>query len=791
MRGTDWLDSIPGRRWIGALRTRIGSVLPGFLRRNLIVKLVIILLLGTLISGLVVAVLYDGIDDGLTDQVKSQIQTDARLHADMYDQWLNDQWTTLNSASSEEEIFSDNRPELDSWASEIARGLDDTVASVYVVDQKTGEIVGSAPTKDHGVNLYDQGLSPDSMQGRVSISEPLQLPGEETNMTLIVGTGVGTRFLVAAVPSNVSLVPTQGYDGAKTTLRTLDGQHLLGPADEETQEFVSDIETNASRVQTTDIGGTIVMSRTLAHSRTSGFSQDSYESNTTIGTVVVHTVPESNALAFRDRISSDILFAFGVTFVLLIGTAIVSMRSVTSAIDDLSGRTQQISEGDFDVDVSSDRADEIGTLYRSIREMRDSLSERIEEAQTAKKEAETAREDAEQARKDAEQARQEAERVNERLERKAKEYSDVLTAFAEGDLTVRMNTDTENPALIRIADSFNGMAADLEETIVHIREFASEVDESSDRLSKSAAEIKRTSDDVSRSIQQTAEDAERQNEDIQRASDRVMDQSASIEEVAASVNEAATQSQRTAELSSDGQEYTDRTTNEMAAIEERTEEMVSEIEQLDEEVGAIGDIVGLIEDIAEQTNMLALNASIEAARAGEAGEGFAVVADEIKSLSEETQNATNEIEDLVDRAQESTDEVVTDIQGMREGVETGIETVDQTVDIFEEIATAVEDVDQTIQSISDAVDDQATAAEEIETLVQDIGEVSESTTANATEVAASVQEQTSAVSEISEQIQGLSEQARTLQEMTDEFDVEETPTETVQDDSVESAERSE
>ncbi|MFC7072669.1 methyl-accepting chemotaxis protein [Halovenus rubra] len=772
MSDKDITDILPSRKILRNVRNGISTITPAFIRKNLTGKLLTILLLGTLVSGLSVFVLYGQIDDGLTKQVDSQVESDTTLYAELYDDWLQEHWSTMSTKSSDGGLLTSDRQELNSWLDELTRDLSEEVDSTYVVDKESGEIIGSSVRRNYGINLYEHGLSKEAVRSGIFISEPIMLPNKDEKITFLGYEGLRNKFVIAGVPTNTTLVPSQTFNGSTTVLRTVDGQRILGPSSDGSQEAVADFEPDTSITQMTHGGGKIRGTRTLSHSATGGFSQQEYIPEQTLGTVVVHSVPEDKALALGEDISNDILLAFGLTFVLLIGTALVSMRSVTTAIDDLSGRTQQISEGDFDVDVSSGRDDEIGVLYRSVGAMRDALSERIEEAQAAIEETETAREDAEQAQNEAEQARREAEAVSKQLEKQAEEYSDVLAEFADGNLTVRMDTETDNAALARIATSFNEMAGDLEETIVHIREFAADVSESSDQISASAGEIKQTSDDVSRSMQETAEDADRQDEDIQRASQRVIDQSASIEEVAASTDEATTQSQRAAKLSADGQEYADNTTSEMATIEQRTEEMVREVENLDDEVGAIGDIVELIEEIAEQTNMLALNASIEAARAGEAGEGFAVVANEIKSLSEETQAATDEIEQLVTHAQDSTEDVVTDIQGMRESVETGTETVEQTVDVFEEIATAVEEVDRTIQSISGAVDNQADAAEEIEALVQDIGDVSEATTANATDVAAAVEEQTSAVSEVNSQIQGLSDRAATLQEITDEFVVE-------------------
>jgi methyl-accepting chemotaxis protein len=777
---TDESETAPGERvtevreQVTAARRRVAALLPSFVRQNLTAKLLLMLFLGVLVSGVAVFFLYGSIDAGLNEQVTAQVESDTSLHAQWYDEWLEEQWSTLNSQSASPEMLSDSPDEINPWLVTFLPDMDEEITLLHVVDGETGEIIGSSRSSTVGTNIYEAGVSDETTDNQMFITHPTSSGGEQ--ITYVGVQGPGNRLLVAGVQSNTSVVSTQAFGGAETTLRTLDGQRLLGPSEKETLDFITDRDIDVGTVQVGRQDTVVAGTQTLAHSRRSGISQDEYAEDGMIGTVVVTSVPESEAFALQQEISSDILFAFGLSFVLLIGTALVAMRSVTGAIDDISGRTQEISDGDFDVELQTAREDELGSLYDSVDEMRNSLQTRLEEAnrredelESAKEEAEGAKEDAERAKKEAEAARQQAEMFSQRLEERAEEYSNQLAAFADGDLTVRLDTDTRSDALGQIAHSFNDMADTLEETIRHIREFAADVNVSSDEISASTQEVKQTSDDVSRSMQEIADDAERQNEAIHQASDQVTEQSASIEEVAASTQQAAAKSQQAAQLCAEGQEYADETTEEMNAIDRQTEAVVEEIDRLDSEVGAIGDIVELIEDIAEQVNMLALNASIEAARAGEAGSGFAVVADEIKQLAEETQDATDEIEELVDRTQSSTDDVVVDIQEMRESVSTGIETVTQTVDTLERIVDEVEEADHSIQSITDVVDDQAAMTQEIESLVSEVGEISENTTANATDVAAAAQEQTSAVTEVTGRMEDLSQQATALQEMTDEF----------------------
>jgi methyl-accepting chemotaxis protein len=224
------------------------------------------------------------------------------------------------------------------------------------------------------------------------------------------------------------------------------------------------------------------------------------------------------------------------------------------------------------------------------------------------------------------------------------------------------------------------------------------------------------------------------------------------------------------ERSEMGQEYAAEATEEINAIEAQADDAVGQVKTLDEKMEEIGDIVDLITGIAEQTNMLALNASIEAARAGEAGEGFGVVANEIKGLAQEVSDATTEIEGQIATVQSTASETVDGIEVMRSRVERGSETIEDTIEMFDEIATAVDEAEAGIQEISDATEDQAASSEEVVAKVDEVSSVSDQTAAEASDVSAATEEQTASVSEVSTNVQQLSEIAATLDNNVSAFE---------------------
>jgi len=266
-----------------------------------------------------------------------------------------------------------------------------------------------------------------------------------------------------------------------------------------------------------------------------------------IGTAPVHgtdwvaAVHTSNDEAYgfvQDIQTYGIYATLGiVSLVVLVGAALGFNTS--RAIDRLTGKAKQMEEGDLDVDLESPRIDSIGQLYAGFDTMRVSLKEQIQNAQ--------------EAREEAEQARAETEAINRHLEAKADEYRDVMQVCGEGDLTARMDANTENEAMEDIALEFNQMMGELEETTAHVKAFAGDVATASEQVTASSEEVRSASEQVTESVQEISDGAERQNQSLQAVNHEMSALSTTTEQIAASSNQVADIAERTAQTGKQGE----------------------------------------------------------------------------------------------------------------------------------------------------------------------------------------------------------------------------------------------
>ncbi len=290
----------------------------------------------------------------------------------------------------------------------------------------------------------------------------------------------------------------------------------------------------------------------------------------------------------------------------------------------------------------------------------------------------------------------------------------------EGDLTKRLD-DSSRDELAEISRYFNLFIDKLRGIISQISSTSTQVAAASNELQSTAEHIATGSEEVAAQAGTVAVAGE--------------EMSATSGDIAQNCQMAAEGAQRASKTASDGAQVVERTVSVMGQIAEKVQESARTVESLGARSDQIGAIIGTIEDIADQTNLLALNAAIEAARAGEQGRGFAVVADEVRALAERTTRATKEIGEMIKAIQKETKEAVTAMeQGVRE-VETGTMEAAKSGQALRNILEQVNDVAMQVNQIATAAEEQTATTSEISSNMQQITEVVQQTSQGAHESA--------------------------------------------------------
>lgn len=320
------------------------------------------------------------------------------------------------------------------------------------------------------------------------------------------------------------------------------------------------------------------------------------------------------------------------------------------------------------------------------------------------------------------EARDREKEQNERNQQAIIRLLDEMEGLADGDLTANAT----------VTEDFTGAIADaMNYTIDQLRTLVSTINTSVARLSNATDETQTIS-------QELAQASRNQAQEITGASAAINEMAVSIEQVSANAAESATVAEKSVGIAKKGGEVVRNTISGMDTIREQIQETSKRIKRLGESSQEIGDIVSLINDISDQTNILALNAAIQASMAGEAGRGFAVVADEVQRLAERSGNATKQIEALVKTIQTDTNEAVISMEASTAEVVRGARLAQDAGVALEEIERVSSNLADLIQNISNAARQQAASAGHVSNTMNVIQEITNQTSQGTQNTAASI-----------------------------------------------------
>ncbi len=541
---------------------------------------------------------------------------------------------------------------------------------------------GNAPVQGGGsTNISDreyfkQAMAGKSVMSEVLIHKVLNKPIMVTAAPIKGDTGqvVGVLFAILDATMLSTITDDIGY-GSEGYSYIIDGKGALIAHDN--RQFVLDqrnfIEEGRTNPEFARLGQ---MMKRMTKGET-GF--DEYEfmgHDRFLGFAPIPGTQWSIAVgAMRDDVMIGV-FAMGnaifwaSTILLLVGivaTLLVS-RIITRPIVRLMRYAQAVAGGDFQATSGISQKDEVGKLNDSINSMVSALVEKMDEAEEKSRIAAQETEKARQAGEIAEQARREAEQ-----------------AKAQGML------------------------------------------QAADRLEDVVAVVSSASEELSAQIEESSHGAEQQSQRVSETATAMEEMNASVLEVAKSAAHAADTADAARHKALSGAEVVNKVVSGMGEVTEQARQMKKDMLDLGQQAEGIGQILNVITDIADQTNLLALNAAIEAARAGEAGRGFAVVADEVRKLAEKTMTATKQVGDAIHGIQQGTAKNIANVERTGTTIAQAVELSNTSGQALQEIVTLVEQAADQVRSIATASEEQSAASEEINRSIDDVQRISSET----------------------------------------------------------------
>jgi methyl-accepting chemotaxis protein len=318
----------------------------------------------------------------------------------------------------------------------------------------------------------------------------------------------------------------------------------------------------------------------------------------------------------------------------------------------------------------------------------------------------------------------------------------IFRVISDGDLTQKISVKS-NDEIATVAEEFNLFVEKIRDAILSVKDTTDSVVSATNELSSTAEELSATADSQAGQIGEVASGMD--------------EMTGSSNEVSSLVEATGVKAENALQVTEKGKTFIEETVTKITSIKSTTSGLADTIAKLSQSSEEIGSIMNVINDIADQTNLLALNAAIEAARAGEAGRGFAVVADEVRKLAERTQNATKEVGQIISSLQSETVQAGKGMRIAESSVDEGIESATNTRQVFDEIVGAAEMIHSGTDSVMSLVQRQTGATMNINSNLQGL--------------ASAVEQSSAAFAEVSHTVNDLQVQTENLLVMISKFKV--------------------
>lgn len=336
--------------------------------------------------------------------------------------------------------------------------------------------------------------------------------------------------------------------------------------------------------------------------------------------------------------------------------------------------------------------------------------------------------------------------------------------IADGNLNAASVDYEGSDEIGQLTGAVNALRANMQNVIHKVTEASMSVSASSEELTQSAREVKDSSEQMVLTMEGLAAGSETQANSALNLSEQMHSFVESVRTSQTESQRISDTSQEVLKLTSDGSDLMKQSVTQIDKIDVIVADAVQKVQGLDQQSDRISKLVQVVKDIADQTNLLALNAAIEAARAGEHGKGFAVVADEVRKLAEQVTNSVTEITNIVTFIQVETHDVVNSLNSGYKEVKSSITQIEQTGESFELIDKSISSMASNISEVANRMNDIATSSEQMNNLIGDIAAVSEESAAGVEQSSASTQQTSSSMDEVSRNADELSRLAEQLNE---------------------------